>query len=469
MKGLWLYLHFPLLPLEMRSEGRRAPLALLDERGARVRLCNVEAAEQGVQPQMAVATALSLVPELELLTPQPAQEPRYLEGLALWSGRFSARVSLQPPLGLLLEIASMLRYFRGLETLWQELTTQLEQLQLSACIATGQTPLAARLLALDGGFRACDPEQYRARLGQVPTERLGLDERLQSRLRGLGLQRLEQLLALPSAELAHRLGPELTACLDRLTGRLPDPPRYFEPPEVFCGELPLAYEVEQTLALLFPLRRLLAQLEGFLRARHWRALELQLELTQQERNQRLSVGHAAGEQCAEVWLELCRLRFERLTLEQPVIGLRLEATQFRDLERGREDLFSIAPREDTPARLLSRLQTRLGSDALCRLEPCADYRPERGWRRAPLQGRLSSAALQPGARPGWLLEIPQRLPSRQVGSAIELLQGPERIVSGWWDSAPVRRDYYIGRWPDGRRGWLYREAGGDWYLHGWFG
>ncbi|NVK42906.1 MAG: DNA polymerase Y family protein [Oceanospirillaceae bacterium] len=469
MKGLWLYLHFPLLPLEIQAGERALPAALLDERGARVRLCNPAAQAQGVRPRMAVATALSLVPALQLLASRPLQEPRQLEGLALWSGRFSARVSLQPPQGLLLEIASMLHYFKGLEPLRQELQAQLEQLQLSACYATGHTPLAARLLALDGGFCAREESCHRTRLEQVPTERLGLDERLQSRLRGLGLHRLGQLLALPATELAHRLGPELTAFLDRLSGRVPDPPRYFEPPEVFHGELPLPHEIEWAQALLFPLRRLLAQLEGFLRARHRRALRLQLGLLQADRSQQLSIGHAAGEQSGEAWLELCRLRLERLRLEQPVLGLRLDATEFRDLERGREDLFSAAPAEDSPAQLLSRLQTRLGNEALCRLEPCADYRPERSWRRAPLQGRLSSARALPCARPGWLLETPQPLPAGLVGNAIELQQGPERIVGGWWDQLPVRRDYYIGCWPDGRRGWLYREADGGWYLHGWFG
>ncbi|MFC6671005.1 Y-family DNA polymerase [Marinobacterium aestuariivivens] len=387
MNGLWLYLHFPLLPLEMLCGGDRpVPAALLDDRGARVRLCNAPAREQGVRHGMAVATALSLVPELQLVTPCPVQEPLQLEGLALWSGRFSARVSLQPPAGLLLEIASMLHYFKGLEALWQELQAQLGQLQLSALSATGHTPLAARLLALDGGFCAADAAAHLGRLEQLPTARLELETKQLERLQGLGLQRLGQLLALPGQELAHRLGPELTAYLDRLTGRRPDPPRYFEPPEHFRSELPLPFEVEQTQALLFPLRRLLAQLEGFLRARHWRALRLRLELLQAGRQQALWVGHAAGEQCAEAWLELCRLRLERLQLEQPVTGLRLAATEFRDLERGREDLFSEAPPQDSPAQLLSRLQMRLGDRALCRLEPCADYRPERSWRPAPLQG-----------------------------------------------------------------------------------
>ena len=46
--------------------------------------------------------------------------------------------------------------------------------------------------------------------------------------------------------------------------------------------------------------------------------------------------------------------------------------------------------------------------------------------------------------------------------------GPERIESGWWDGADVRRDYYLIR--AGQQGWAYRTVGqGDGlWLQGWF-
>jgi protein ImuB len=471
MNGLWLYLHFPLLSLEMQCPGSaREPAALLDERAARLVLCNRAAQEQGLEPGMAVARALSMVTDLHLLQENALQTAQHLEGLALWSGRFSARVSVQPPCGLLLELASMLRYFRGLEALWEAVQTQLQTLELSTLAATGHTPLAARLLALDGGFCAADASSHLQRLQSVPVGRLELDARQRERLNGMGFGCLGELLALPANELAHRLGAGLTAYLDRLTGRRPDPPTYFEAPAQFLREFPLAYEIERCEAVLFGLRRLLAQLEGFLRAHYWQALRLQLDLLQGEgQQQSLLVGHGGGAQSADTWLELCRLRLERLSLMRPVIGLRLGVTEFRELESGREDLFSSRVGQDESAQLLSRLQMRLGEQALCRLDPCEDYRPERSWRPAPLEGALSEVPASPGLRPFWLLAVPQALPPGRVGSAIALVQGPERIVSGWWDPQPVRRDYYIGRWSDGRQGWLFREPGGVWYLHGWFG
>jgi protein ImuB len=46
---------------------------------------------------------------------------------------------------------------------------------------------------------------------------------------------------------------------------------------------------------------------------------------------------------------------------------------------------------------------------------------------------------------------------------------PERIESGWWDGADVRREYHVARNARGRCGWVFRDLRtGGWYLHGVF-
>ena len=66
-------------------------------------------------------------------------------------------------------------------------------------------------------------------------------------------------------------------------------------------------------------------------------------------------------------------------------------------------------------------------------------------------------------RPLWLLPHPQPLPNAPAG-----IGEPERIESGWWDGADVRRDYYTIEWHDARA-WVFREhTSGRWYLHGWW-
>ena len=54
---------------------------------------------------------------------------------------------------------------------------------------------------------------------------------------------------------------------------------------------------------------------------------------------------------------------------------------------------------------------------------------------------------------------------------LELLTGPERIETGWWDGGDVRRDYYIAGNRAGLRLWIFRERGAAecWHLHGIFG
>jgi protein ImuB len=86
----------------------------------------------------------------------------------------------------------------------------------------------------------------------------------------------------------------------------------------------------------------------------------------------------------------------------------------------------------------------------------------------------------PPTRPVWLLSQPQPLPERGCrpwleGHALQLLAGPERIESGWWDGESAARDYFIARAGDGALVWIYRprlppahadDAG--WFLHGRF-
>jgi protein ImuB len=47
--------------------------------------------------------------------------------------------------------------------------------------------------------------------------------------------------------------------------------------------------------------------------------------------------------------------------------------------------------------------------------------------------------------------------------------GPERIETGWWRGASVRRDYFRIESDDGRRWWLFRRLDdGRWFFHGEF-
>ena len=60
-------------------------------------------------------------------------------------------------------------------------------------------------------------------------------------------------------------------------------------------------------------------------------------------------------------------------------------------------------------------------------------------------------------------------PRRCTIADYEILAGPERIESGWWDGFDIARDYFIALNPAGARLWGFRDRrSGEWFLHGLF-
>ena len=130
--------------------------------------------------------------------------------------------------------------------------------------------------------------------------------------------------------------------------------------------------------------------------------------------------------------------------------------------------------------LIDRLRARLGEDAVRLIAPHAEYRPERAWRENGTQAEpagKSRRALDSSnlalPRPVWLLAEPEPLGHLLEAQPWVLRDGPERIESGWWDGADVRRDYFIAENPRGETVWIYRDHrygidDGEWFLQGVF-
>ena len=68
-----------------------------------------------------------------------------------------------------------------------------------------------------------------------------------------------------------------------------------------------------------------------------------------------------------------------------------------------------------------------------------------------------------------LLSAEQGYPLHQ--GRLTLLEGPERLETGWWDDDSITRDYYTAMNPQGLRLWVFRNRSrtASWYLHGIFG
>jgi len=78
-------------------------------------------------------------------------------------------------------------------------------------------------------------------------------------------------------------------------------------------------------------------------------------------------------------------------------------------------------------------------------------------------------------RPLWMLPEPALLPVEQGYplhyGRLHILEGPERLETGWWDENGITRDYFTAINPRGMRLWVFRsrDRNACWYLHGFFG
>lgn len=408
---------------------------------------------------------------------------------------------------LILEVSACLRLWGGLNGLVLQF---FESNRLFANVrwAHGATSLVAigrlrdGVMGFDGGHHA--PLQLPLAALTAARPHLPMLERL-------GLRTWGDLRALPRDGVARRFGAALLDALDQALGERPDRHPWLRLPDRFEQRLELPAWAESAPGLLFGAQRLLEALCAWLQARQLGALALDLHWRHELRRHdgaalppwgRLAV--RSGSACADVrhWGRLLDAHLARLELAAPVGALRLRCSETAALPHQGVSLLPSATEpaagEEAWAPLLERLSARLGEGFVQRAAPVADHRPEQLAACAPATGvgpggrpeadrgthRGSTAATSPMAAwyPTWLL--PQPLPLAQQGERpmyhgpLQLLAGPQRIETGWWDGAAALRDYFVARSEHAGWVWIFRERPGDpqvqaggprWFLHGWYG
>lgn len=466
---MWLALHFPALCLEVHTRGSAAPLSLavVERHGRHVEVlaCSPAAAVKGVRSGQSASAAQALADDLVIRPRNAAAEQAALEGLALWAGRFTPGVSLEPPDGLLLEIGSCLRLHRGLDRLLEKLRHDLAALGYRHALAHAPTPSAAWLLA-----RARPPVSVAAAdglataLAPLSIGLLDLPQDTHASLERIGIETLGDCLQLPRAGTARRFGQALLDRIDRALGRLPEARAFHVAPPRFSRRLDLPAPVEHAEALLFAARRLLPELESYL-VRHQAGVQ-QLALDCHHESHaatRVALGFVKPQRTSRHIESVLRETLGRTALPAPVDAISLEAERLLPLVTPNGDLFAQGPDDDAGSLLLERLRARLGAEAVFGLSAAPDHRPERAWRRC--EAGQAIAASRPLKRPLWLLPRPQRC----TDGDLVLDEGPERIESGWWDGRPIDRDYYIARDRHGARLWVFcHRPSGQWFVHGLF-
>ena len=513
---LWTCLILPALPLEIFARAQAPadaarPFAVTTGgHYPRVVVANAAAADAGVCVGQLVSAAIALAPDLVLCERDPNAEAAALAAIATWATQFTPAVSLAPPDAVLAEIGGSLRLFGGLSPLAAHVTRGVHDLGYTPRLAFAPTPTAALLFARAGekgvrhafystpgdaagaaGTIVADAV-FAAALAPLRLAHLDLDAEALTMLAAAGITTFGAARALPRAELARRVGADFVATLDRAQGLIADPRLPFVPPPRYAGTLLLPAAVESVEALAFAVNRLVHELAGWLLGRGRGVVAMSLTLAHErhaavragtpETRVRFALAAPAREPAHLV--AVLRERLARVVLPAPVVAIVLASEETAPLPSRNLGLLPGCEAMVT-VPLLDRLRARLGEDAVTRVAPHAEHRPERAWKsgtRHDVSSGAAKATRETGKavpdppvppRPVWLLAAPLPLGHLLEAQPWVLKDGPERIESGWWDGTDVRRDYFVAENPRGETMWIYRDHryaidDGEWFLHGVF-
>lgn len=445
---------------------------------------------------MPFADARAGVPGLAVAEADPAADLRFLATLADACDRYTPMVALDPPNGLLLDIAGAAHLFGGETALAADALKRFGR-RLTVRHALADTPDAAAALArLSPGSSGAMEDIMR-----LPVDALGLPPEDSAALRRAGLKRIADLAARPTAPLSARFGAA-TLALERLLGRIDSriTPRRPLPALHFARRFaePVAQEDDVRAALA----ALVAQAAQELDRRGVGGRSFHVRLWRSDGAVRgLAIETGLPTRDAARIDRLFRERIETLSDPlDPGFGfdlMQLAIAAVEPLSPVQAGLDSRGHGPEALDALVDRLSTRHGRARIRRLLPVESHVPERAVRAvaaldAPGLSWPAPPAGEPPLRPIALFDPPQPVEAlSEVPDAppvrfrwrgrmhrVTRAEGPERIAAPWWkagDEGRPTRDYYRVEDSDGRRFWLFRHGLHDresvtarWYLHGLF-
>ena len=504
-RQLWLCVYLPVLPLEAMVNTTDAAAVFEDQQGIRrILLVNSKARAAGVGPGLSVNAALALAPALQLEERNPVREAQVLKNLAEWSEKFTAFTAIDEPSLLLLEIAGSQKLFGGVKPLRERIVRGFVSQGFHVEVAIAPTPLAATWLAR-AGRKVCIREVRNlvGKLSPLSIHCLRWPEAIARSLTGMGVTTIGEALRLPRQGFAKRFGATRLLELDRALGRMPDPRTSYRAPECFVADFDLLEEESDSVLLLNVCRELLMKLERFLLSRQMAMQQIEFVFFHlQAPATRLSLGCVKPDRAVQHWFNLLEIKFDRLLLSAPVIAIQLRGGEGQTFAAKTDVLpFNKQERQQrntSITHLAERLSARIGDNSVHGVTTVAEHRPQYAWQRqnvfdgvphcantpahphyfhapellADIQ-RTNSLVLQ---RPLWMLQKPELLVTEQdmpcYQGVLKLLDGPERLETGWWDGDGIARDYFVARNLRGVHLWIFRDRNRDkpsWYLHGMFG
>lgn len=453
----------------------------------------------GLRVGMPLADARAQVPDLAIVPHDPVLDQQWLDRLAQGCARYTPLVALDPPDGLILDIAGAEHLHAGEAGLIADAEMRLARLGMTLRHALGPTADAARALAR---YQTRPAPDEASAIRRLPVAALELEAEATTALVRAGLKTIGDLASRPMANIAARFGADAAMALRRLLGDAPSPlaPRIAPPPVVaerrFAEPILSTTHAAKILAELAD--EAIVQLAGRGRGgRHFRATFFRSDGL--ARSIEIETGHSTRDTGLVMRLFAERMDSLRDPLD-PGFGfdmIRLAVPRLDQLSATQLKLEGGAVREAGTDELVDRLTVRLGRGRVRRLRPADTHIPEQAQLALPAIDAPEPLPWQrpdpgePPTRPFHLFDPPQpieviaEVPDgpphqfrwRRAMHAVRRYEGPERIASEWWrrrDNGGLTRDYYRVEDVHGRRFWLFRHGLYDekpdprWYIHGLF-
>lgn len=310
----------------MREVAGRAILVAVDER----------AAAGGAAPEMPLADARALLPQLQVHPADPAGDGAMLRRLADWATRYTPWTAAETAeeglnggggAGLWLDITGCAHLFGGEAALLSDLLLRLERFGYRARAAIADTPGAAwavsrfidgrpsmTLEKILGGRGWIVPEDVsRPALDRLPVAALRLPPAMAAELERLGLYAIGDLLGLPRAGLARRFGGLPLRRLEQALGGIDEPISPAPPPATFRSFQPLAEPIATAESIATVLQRLLHDLCRRLEKAQQGLRRLELALYRVDGSlQRLAIGTSRPSRDAAALQRLLAQQIEKI-------------------------------------------------------------------------------------------------------------------------------------------------------------
>ena len=490
---LWICIYLPFNDLDGNFPHwrTRAPLSavLLDDH---VMACSPKAYKAGVRQGTSHNTAAAMVAGIQFVQHNPELTQDRLKAVATTLLQYTPELALPDSHSLLLDVGASLSLFKGPRNLYRCIQNSLHVVGAQAHISMAPTAAGAWLMAHQKKSRRrilSMPSMVR-HLNTLHISTLPMAKPYLAWLDAIGCTTLKDLNKLPRSGLSQRTSPQIVHYLDAAYGKTSMHLNWYQPPDTFHALYLLDFHTLHAHALLLAAQSLIEQLCGWLQARRQAASSLQFSLHHEKGR------HACPPTCivldlsvptrfAEDFLLLLKEQLQHEHVQASVIAVELHHIQSQSECEPSGDLFpDRSQHRQQENQLLDLLRARLGQHSILQPDSMASHVPEYAnhWVDAGPDSQAVGQRARPHDSPGvhhpfWMLEEPVQLDTKNDrpvyrGHALRLVQGPERIESGWrQDGQHLQRDYFVASDNQHCRYWIYRQRGSDdprWFLHGLF-